>query len=171
MGKFFGLLALLTLTASCTEFLEENSRVLITGRFVDSSGQPVSGISAKVFRGEQSGFDFLNFSSRSIGEAVTGVDGRLKLTSFNTQGGDLSLYFVKEQDVYNSVLYNMSIGASSTNLKIELGDVAFVERAILLVNFVNSSGFNGNVPFEILYQDDSCRVFLDGANGAGSLQT
>lgn len=171
MKKYIGILALLALTTSCTEFLEENARVLVTARVVDELGQPQAGVLVRVFKQPETDFDSDFNISGQLGEAVSNENGQVNLTSFTTESGSLSIVFINGLNVANSAIYNVEGTAAIRNAAINLGDVVFLEKVSVEVRFVNTSMPSGTVPFDITFQQDNCRVFVDQVGGANTLVT
>lgn len=181
MIRFLGVLALLLLTTSCEiEFVEENARVFITARVLDTTGQPVNGARVAVFRDEFRNdfsddinnleFPFLR-SGGIIGRAVSNPNGVVNLTSFNSLSGGLTIIFEHPQNSLNNSVYIVESPTTSTFSRLDLEDVQLVDKAILELTFVNRSMPASVIPAEISFQRDYCRVFINETGAAAAVDT
>lgn len=166
VSKFLYYIVLVVLLTSCTIGLEENTRVLTQTRVVDNSGQPLSGVTVKVFGIQRTDNPFAQ-----LGNGVTDINGAVNIPSFHLATGTTQLVYNAAASPRIAVTYFIDSRVYENNLSFDTGDVRLLTAASLTINFVNTTMTQVDVPYELTYKVPDCRQYINAQGAVDSARS
>ena len=138
--------------------IENNRRILVTGKVMDSLGIPLPNISIVT-----------SANNDALGQTYSDAAGNFSLISLDEQFDPLDI-FINVDNFYNTTITNdftnrsYLSGEHTNRLLYDLGTIILGKRAILNLSFNNIPGDENTLIYEIKFTPANCELPLNTLN-------
>ena len=155
-------LFVLVTSFSCVTKFEDNTRVLVIGKVVNSSDEPIENAQISVYTRRPRGiFVSSGYDDYLLGRGYSGSDGEFSVTSILDLDDEFSIEIDGEEDETKYRYYSSTIDFVPSNLIYNLNTVEIKKIATINYNITRESGEENNLSYTFKYSSIYCAEYYE----------